>query len=40
MEVQSTGEEATYNKNQLDEMLELAEKGINELVQAQKSILG
>ena len=40
VEVQSTGEEATYNKNQLDEMLELAEKGINELVQAQKSILG
>ena len=40
VEVQSTGEEATYNKSQLDEMLELAEKGINELVQAQKSILG
>lgn len=39
VEVQSAGEEATYNKSQLDEMLELAEKGINELVIAQEASL-
>ena len=39
VEVQSTGEEATYSKSQLDEMLVLAEKGINELVEAQKSTI-
>ena len=39
VEVQSTGEEATYSKAQFDEMLMLAEKGINGLMEAQKSIL-
>ena len=39
VEVQSTGEEATYSKAQFDEMLVLAEKGINELVEAQETIL-
>lgn len=39
VEVQSAGEEATYNKSQLDEMLDLAEKGINELVIAQQASL-
>ena len=39
VEVQSAGEEATYNKSQLDEMLKLAEKGINELVIAQEASL-
>jgi ribonuclease PH len=39
VEIQSAGEEATYNKSQLDEMLELAEKGINELVIAQQASL-
>ena len=39
VEVQSTGEEATYSKTQLDEMLDLAGKGIAELVSAQKAVL-
>jgi len=39
VEVQSTGEEATYSKTQLDEMLDLAGKGITELVSAQKAVL-
>ena len=39
VEVQSTGEEATYTKTQLDEMLDLAGKGITELVSAQKAVL-
>ena len=39
VEVQSSGEEATYSRAQLDEMLILAEKGINELVDAQKILL-
>ncbi len=36
VEVQSSGEEATYTRDQLDELLALAEKGIAELVQKQK----
>ena len=39
VEVQSSGEEATYSKSQLDEMLTLAEKGIAELVDAQKKVI-
>lgn len=39
VEVQSTGEEATYTKPQLDEMLVLAEKGINELIDEQQALL-
>jgi ribonuclease PH len=39
VEVQSTGEEATYTKTHLDEMLDLAGKGITELVSAQKVVL-
>jgi ribonuclease PH len=39
VEVQSSGEEATYTRAQLDELLTLAEKGISELVAAQKTIL-
>jgi ribonuclease PH len=39
VEVQSTGEEATYTKSQLDEMLVLAEKGINELIDEQQALL-
>ena len=39
VEVQSSGEEATYTKAQLDELLALAEKGISELVVAQKEAL-
>jgi ribonuclease PH len=39
VEVQSAGEEATYTRAQLDELLTLAEKGTSELVTAQKAIL-
>ena len=39
VEVQSSGEEATYTREQLDELLGLAEKGIGELIEAQKAKL-
>ena len=39
VEVQSSGEEATYSRKQLDELLSLAEKGIGELIEAQQSKL-
>ena len=37
VEVQSAGEEATYSREQLDELLALAAKGCGELVEAQKA---
>ncbi|WP_280769824.1 ribonuclease PH [Salipaludibacillus daqingensis] len=40
VEVQGTGEEATFSRTQLNEMLDLAEKGINEIFQIQKDALG
>ena len=40
VEVQSSGEEATYSRYQLDELLALSEKGIQELVELQKQELG
>jgi ribonuclease PH len=39
VEIQSSGEEATYSRSQLDELLGLAEKGIGELVDFQKAQL-
>ena len=36
VEVQSSGEEATYTRSQLDELLVLAEQGIGQLVEMQK----
>ena len=39
VEVQSSGEEATYSRAQLDELLGLAEKGIGELIDLQKNKL-
>jgi len=39
VEVQSSGEEATYSREQLDQLLGLAEKGINELVHLQKKTI-
>lgn len=39
VEIQSSGEEATYSRAQLDELLALSEKGIGELVELQKSKL-
>lgn len=40
VEIQGTAEEQTFSKQQLDLLLEHAEKGINELIDIQKDILG
>ena len=40
VELQGTGEEATFTRAQLDEMLGLAETGIEKLLVAQKTALG
>lgn len=39
VEIQSAGEEATFSRAQLEEMLALSEKGIGELVELQKNKL-
>jgi ribonuclease PH len=39
VEVQGSGEEATFAQAQLDEMLALGRKGIAELVAAQRAVL-
>jgi len=39
VEVQGTGEEATYTRAQLNDMLDLAEQGIKELVEMQNSAI-
>ncbi|MBP3949694.1 ribonuclease PH [Bacillus suaedae] len=40
VELQGTGEEATYTREQLHSLLDLAEKGIESLISTQKEILG
>ena len=40
VEVQGTGEHATFSRGQLDVLLDLAERGIAELFQAQRQVLG
>lgn len=40
VEVQGTGEHAVFSRKELDELLALGEKGINELMQAQLDALG
>lgn len=40
VELQGTGEEATFSNDELQALLGLAEKGINELVDCQKEALG
>lgn len=40
VELQGTGEEATFTRSQLNELLDLAEKGIKELIELQRSVLG
>jgi ribonuclease PH len=40
VELQGTGEEHTFDKKQLKKMLELGEKGCNELIAEQKEVLG
>ena len=39
VEVQGSGEEATFAQSQLDEMLALGRKGIGELISAQRTVL-
>ena len=36
VEVQSSGEESTFSRNQLDELLVLGSKGVNEIIQLQE----
>ena len=40
VEVQGTGEEATYTRKELNLLLDLAEKGIEDIIQTQNSIIG
>ncbi|MCR1898767.1 ribonuclease PH [Irregularibacter muris] len=40
IEIQGTGEEAPFSKDELSKLLELGEKGVMELIQKQKSALG
>lgn len=40
VELQGTGEEATFTRKQLDRLLNLAEKGVFELINYQKEVLG
>jgi ribonuclease PH len=40
VEVQGTGEHATFTRAQLDTLLDLAQRGIAELFQAQRKVLG
>lgn len=40
IEVQGTGEAGVFDRTQLDELLDLAAKGVGELVQAQREALG
>ncbi len=40
VEVQGTGEEATFTENDLSAMLQLARRGIGQLIAAQREALG
>lgn len=40
VELQGTGEESTFTRAQLNELLDLGEQGIRELIQMQKEVLG
>ena len=39
VEMQGSGEEATFSNNELDEMLAMGKKGIGELIAAQRAVL-
>ena len=39
VEVQSSGEESTFSREQLDELLELGAKGVNEIIQLQEQAI-
>ena len=40
VELQGTGEEATFSGGQLQELLSLGEKGVKEIIEMQKAVLG
>ena len=40
VEVQATGEEATYSRQQMNDLLDLAEYGVLQLIEQQKRVLG
>ncbi|RHW33408.1 ribonuclease PH [Lysinibacillus yapensis] len=40
VEIQGTGEEATFSRAELNELLDLGEKGISSLIEIQKTVLG
>ena len=40
IEVQGTGEESPFNRQQLNALLELGEKGTKDLIEVQKEVLG
>ena len=40
VEIQGTGEEATFSRDELNQLLDLGEKGISELIELQKKALG
>lgn len=40
VEIQGTGEEATFSRSQLNELLDLAELGIAEIIEKQNAVLG
>jgi ribonuclease PH len=40
VEVQGTGEESTYSRAQMDELMDMAEKGLQELYAIQKDAIG
>ncbi|WP_067727253.1 ribonuclease PH [Oceanobacillus damuensis] len=40
VEIQGTGEEATFSHNQLQNMLKLADEGLQEIVEKQKTVIG
>jgi len=39
VEVQGTGENASFSRQALDQMLNLAYKGVGQLIEAQKQVL-
>lgn len=40
IEVQATGEQAAFSRNELDRLLKLSESGISKLIELQKNVLG
>ena len=40
VEVQGTGEEATYTRKELNELIDLAEVGIKEIIRLQNEVIG